>query len=629
MLRVSLLSASFVLLASLLVSADACTFPSQRTDCGDLTCNVSTGQCVPCTDASQCWDQALVCGISEAAAVLSAPGDLKSKMRCKMMPISDQFLKHTGGTVTSIFVAISVCAIAVIGGVGGGGLLAPLFQVMMGIPIVNAVGLSQATIAGQSLFNVFLQMQRFHPNAQPPKPTRPVINYALLCFWLPITLVGTMWGNLVGKVVPDWFRMALLFILVSYALKRTVDRMMDQRREDATVKVEAGASTVRPLPPILSTVINRSNSNRGNGDGNVDDDDDEDEEEDVSRDAGSRTGLLDENRRSATPSPTKKQSPPPGDGLASPTTKTGFESAEEMIETPKVSSSSPVIATASSPTSVVVTTSAATSPKQPDAATVSSTEAGCEHRAQQQRKRGSNTDDDEAKDAPQYPPLQIAIIVAVFVPLTIANLVKNRWVECNGLGFWLVNAFITFYNIAIAFAYRQHLAALHEKIAVGDEPQESVPFVWNEKTSIWFPIFSITAGMAASLVGVGGGILLNILFLEAGLTPEETSATGGTATLLVCLETLVHFIIQGKIRSDFGAVFFACGLFSTVIGQSLVMPEIRKRGWRFLIIGCLAFIMAGSLLTSITVGVYDTVELWSNGGAAGFAGLCGGHGGDQ
>jgi hypothetical protein len=65
-----------------------------------------------------------------------------------------------------------------------------------------------------------------------------------------------------------------------------------------------------------------------------------------------------------------------------------------------------------------------------------------------------------------------------------------------------------------------------------------------------------------------------------------------------------------------------CGIAATALGQLVLMPYIKKKGWRFLIIASLAFIMAGSLVATISVGIFETVSLVNHGGSIGLGNMC-------
>eukprot|EP00672_Neobodo_designis_P027565 CAMPEP_0174850994 /NCGR_PEP_ID=MMETSP1114-20130205/21248_1 /TAXON_ID=312471 /ORGANISM="Neobodo designis, Strain CCAP 1951/1" /LENGTH=398 /DNA_ID=CAMNT_0016085491 /DNA_START=248 /DNA_END=1444 /DNA_ORIENTATION=+ len=393
--------------------------------------------------------------------------------------------------VVGLFAAVATCAIAAVAGVGGGGILVPLFAVTLNMPLAKAVALSQATITGQSLLTVCAKVRLPHPS----NDKRPLINWTLMTFWLPCSLAGTSIGNLIGKTVPDWFRIVLLLLLFSYTLVRVVQKTIQQRTTDRERQL----------------VINQEN------------------------------------------------------------------------ETP------PVV-----------------------------TEQLAEPEVKHTLSCGA-----------LFPAFSMVVIASTFLPLGVINYVQSSragLVKCGSDTFWAVFSGSTVYNISVTVLVRVHLrrvflALVHDNDAASDEASARLPFKWNRSTSLWYPIVAISAGGAASLLGIGGGLILSALFLEAGLTPEEVSATSGITTLLVAAESFGQYALQGTVDVDFGIAAAGAGLVGSVIGMVL-QREIKRRRASFMIVGCLALIMGGSMVALTADGAYSTWRAWRDHESLGFNGVC-------
>jgi uncharacterized membrane protein YfcA len=518
--------AVLLLLTAVTVSANAgqCSVPSQRVQCGSLTCDPETKQCRNCYNDDECYESAVQCVI---------PAGAKSGI-CQLKSLKQTFHDRPGNIVASGLVAVGVCAIGVVGGLGGGGMLVPLYEILMGVPLLNSVAMSQATIVGQASFSVLVWMFRYHPDYQPPARTRPATNWVLLTYWLPISLVGTMYGNVAGKVVPDWFRMTLLFLVLSYTLIRIILRIIAQRKADKEKKA------------LLSDAAAGDFGDEGHKRNQHE----ESEPSMIRRIEGTDARMCDSNHSAAG-----------GYGAV----QTGESDADGSLDD-EHGEGGPVL--------------------------------------------------------PQFPKMQIALILLVFVPLFVANYFKNNNTSCNSPAFWGIMAGISIWCMAIALSYFRHLARMHEQILLGELDAEQVPFKWNFQTTVTYPIAAFIAGGAASLLGTGGGLILSFLMYEAGLAPEEVSATSGLTTFLVAFESLLLFFVQKQMPYDYFLYFFGCGLFATLVGQFVLMAEIKRRGLRFLIVAALAFIMAGSMVSLSAVGIYDTVQLLHAGGSIGFGELC-------
>eukprot|EP00760_Papus_ankaliazontas_P009079 PhM_4_TR13963/c0_g1_i4/m.91746 len=187
-----------------------CARVTQRVACGVMVCNETTSRCGPCTNDDQCDNPLLECDADT--------------QRCAVRPIADSF---SARTCMSAVIAFFVCALAVVAGIGGGGILVPLFIIVIGLPPSLAVALSQATIIGQSSLNTAVLVLRRHP-----LHPRPIIHYDALLMLLPMTLAGTTVGHILGAMIPDWLRILFLFVLLGYIFRRAVQKAQRQNIED-------------------------------------------------------------------------------------------------------------------------------------------------------------------------------------------------------------------------------------------------------------------------------------------------------------------------------------------------------------------------------------------------------------
>lgn len=476
-----------VVLLPTTISAGSCRFVTQRVQCRDLTCNETSGECVPCTVNEECYNSAFGCYSG----------------RCQLKPLKDTF---DAVTMLAPLVGFLVCAVAVLAGVGGGAILVPLFTVILGIPMADAVGLSQATICGQSILNVFLQLRRHHPDHSPPRATRPNINYEYCNLLLPLALCGTLIGSIASKVSPDWLRVVLLITLFSYVLFRLIQRILSQRARDADAKLVAnqhqdsdddGVGTVRASPKTSPKAVDR-----------------------------------------------------------------GYTNIQEPRLTPV------------------------------------------------------------SEEKAQFPGYWILWTLFVFAIFFVLSYAKSHLVACGGVGYGLVVGGSVVAGIVLTLLVRWHLGALRKRCMVGELEDSVIPFKWNTLTTIVFPCICIVAGFAASMLGIGGGLVFSSLLLEAGLTPVHASATGGLATLLVAIQAAADFALAGELRYDYGLMMFGAGVLSTVFGQFVLMRQIVKRGMTYLIVAALATIMGGSMLAVTIYGIANTVKIEDNNGSLGFGSLC-------
>eukprot|EP00758_Cryptobia_borreli_P011683 Tbor_TRINITY_DN5682_c0_g1::TRINITY_DN5682_c0_g1_i5::g.8521::m.8521 len=503
-------------------TATSCSFPTQRVQCGRHSCNKTTNECVPCLFDSDCYQRALKC--------------VPSTGNCEYKTLAESF---NGLTILAPISGFLVCAIAVVAGAGGGAILVPAYFTFLGVPLSGGVALSQATICGQSGFNVFVLLRRRHPkhHGDDGHSSWPVINYEYVLLLLPFSLIGTLLGSLGDSVVPDWFRVVFLILLMGTMLFRLTKKIILQRRKEAT---DRAAQLVEDEDSEPSICDNAPDAVQEDLDG-------------------------EEIRAQVTPD---AQDP------VAETECVNLLSQQDIQE---------VQASNESPNAV---------------------------------------NNDQLDNKEQYPRVFLFLSFVLFIVQFGFSYLKKSAVKCGTWQFGIIIAASIVWNSSFSLGFRQYLSIQMKKIERGEARPSVVPFIWSFKTTVVFPMLSMMAGAAASLLGLGGGIVLSFLLLEAGLLPEVSSATGGFATFLIAFQSAIIFILKGTLRYDYGLMVFASGMLSTAIGQFVIMKEIRKRKMTSMIMVCLFIIMAGSVLALSAVGIYNTIEITKVHGDLGFGDLC-------
>lgn len=87
-----------------------------------------------------------------------------------------------GWDLTGIGLACIGLMIAAAGGIGGGGILVPLYILVLGFDPKHAIPLSNITIFGGAITNTVLNLSKRHPNAD-----RPLVDWDLILVMEPLT----------------------------------------------------------------------------------------------------------------------------------------------------------------------------------------------------------------------------------------------------------------------------------------------------------------------------------------------------------------------------------------------------------------------------------------------------------
>lgn len=102
------------------------------------------------------------------------------------------------------------------GGVGGGGLFIPLFNLLIGFDAKSAAALSNFMIFGGSLANVGWNLQQEHPFLA----GQPLIDFDVALLLQPNMLLGISIGVICNVVLPSWFIILEFVVTLGYTTRR-------------------------------------------------------------------------------------------------------------------------------------------------------------------------------------------------------------------------------------------------------------------------------------------------------------------------------------------------------------------------------------------------------------------------
>jgi uncharacterized membrane protein YfcA len=150
-----------------------------------------------------------------------------------------------------------VCAvvgliIAAGGGIGGGGILVPVYVLVMGMPVKLAIPLTSVTVLGGSVANNVLNVNKYHPD----HPSRSCIDWDLILQLVPMTIAGTLIGANLNDLLPEVVLVVLLLLILSLTAyftlqkatkmyqKETAQQQRQRQQDDEEEEEEEGRKLV-------------------------------------------------------------------------------------------------------------------------------------------------------------------------------------------------------------------------------------------------------------------------------------------------------------------------------------------------------------------------------------------------
>lgn len=142
--------------------------------------------------------------------------------------------------VTCVLSALGLL-VAAGGGIGGGGILVPLFMIILGFRPKHAIALSNLTIFGGSIANVAFNLQKTRPNG------KSMIDWDIIVIMEPSTIVGAVIGSFMSKYLPDFVLTCALCFVLSLLSWRTLAKGISMYRKEDDEQAKA-------VPPTGSEV---------------------------------------------------------------------------------------------------------------------------------------------------------------------------------------------------------------------------------------------------------------------------------------------------------------------------------------------------------------------------------------
>jgi len=105
------------------------------------------------------------------------------------------------------------------GGIGGGGILVPVYILVMQLSPKHGIPLSNITILGGSIANNYFNVFKRHPD---PHVKRPMIDYDLVLLMEPPTIAGAVIGSILNKVLPEYVITTLLVLVLGATTIKTL-----------------------------------------------------------------------------------------------------------------------------------------------------------------------------------------------------------------------------------------------------------------------------------------------------------------------------------------------------------------------------------------------------------------------
>ncbi|OQS06739.1 hypothetical protein THRCLA_01235 [Thraustotheca clavata] len=189
---------------------------------------------------------------------------------------------------------------------------------------------------------------------------------------------------------------------------------------------------------------------------------------------------------------------------------------------------------------------------------------------------------------------------------------------CGSSMYWLLTIMSFPFFVAVTVVFGLKIAARHQVMQNYGYNYVKGDIIWTKRTTVLYPALCTVAGIAAGLLGIGGGMVKGPLLLEIGLLPQVASASSSTMILFTSSATTLQFIVLGMLPMDAALWYGIVGFVGGAIGQlglSYLIKKYRKTAF-------VLFIIAGVIGASGVIMGLLGVEDIAHHGFNGFRSLC-------
>lgn len=222
------------------------------------------------------------------------------------------------------------------------------------------------------------------------------------------------------------------------------------------------------------------------------------------------------------------------------------------------------------------------------------------------------------REARLLPPEKFVYFLFTATFITIYALFKEGVLdgipECSaGWWVWYMLPIPVFASIAFAIG-RFVLAPLHERRERAGYAYLSSDLKWDLDTLKQFPLISFVAGVAASLLGIGGGMVLGPMMLDLCILPQVVSATNGFLIILTASGSVVQYLASGRLHLEVAAWFIMCGFVGGQLGSRLLKEVLKRTGRQSYVVLLLGSLIAISAVAMTGIGIARVVDSVTGGG---------------
>ncbi|KAG2244567.1 hypothetical protein Bca52824_093578 [Brassica carinata] len=131
----------------------------------------------------------------------------------------------------------------------------------------------------------------------------------------------------------------------------------------------------------------------------------------------------------------------------------------------------------------------------------------------------------------------------------------------------------------------------------------------DQSTRFMFPVMSFLAGLLGGIFGIGGGMLISPLLLQAGIPPQITAATTSFMVFFSATMSAVQYLLLGMQNTEAAYLFSLICFVASLLGLVLVQKAVAQFGRASIIVFSVGTVMS---LSTVLMTSFGALDVWTD-----------------
>lgn len=222
----------------------------------------------------------------------------------------------------------------------------------------------------------------------------------------------------------------------------------------------------------------------------------------------------------------------------------------------------------------------------------------------------------EKADSAQFPVWAYAMLLPMTAYTIVYALIKKYFLStCQPAGYWtfyfspiiVLGGFMLAAAWILKHRHARKVAAGYKFKGDGEIDPVYKEMKWDNATLKQFPTIAVLAGVAAGLLGIGGGMVIGPLFIQLDMQPKVGSSSCAFMILWTAVSGVVQYAFAGKLGWQFILYGVAVGFISGQLGQMFVDSMLKKLGRPSMVIFLLGSIVLVACISMTISGIVKVI----------------------